>query len=336
MNKILDNTVTNGTNLFLGDYSGFQRYDNPIYPQISKLEQVMRGNYWNPEEISCRTDHRDFFELPASVQDTMIMIWFYQTMMDSTQNRGIELTLNTIVSNPECEALLKTWSYFELIHSISYSHIIQSIFPNSKNIFDNLIGDKTIEDRLKTELTSYAQFNSNNATMDEVVELFVTIYMLEGIKFYVSFLMTYVTQDKYQSIPGATRIIRLINHDEDLHTLASEMILKIIRKESKYNDDALYVKLVNEKLNQVYMDEYKFASLIFSRNIQPIEFSVVEDFLNYYKSERFNRLMGNGVETEKPEIVKWFELQKDLNSIRVNQQESDMSVYNIGVLEDDF
>lgn len=334
--RILDNSIKNGDSLFLGDYSGFQRYDHPKHQHIAKLERLMRGNFWNPEEISCRPDSRQFFTMPQDIQDTMIRIWFYQTMMDSAQNRGLEFTLNSVVSNPECEALIKTWSYFELIHSISYSHIIQSIFPNSESIFDSLVGNKEVEERLKGEIDEYESFDKDLATIDDVVELFVTIYALEGIKFYVSFLMTYLIHDHYQAIPGASRIIRLINHDEDLHTVASEEILKLIRAGSKYENDALYEQLVKTKLQRVIDDETRFAKFLFDNAKLPVEYKEIEKFLNYYHWERFNRLVENKVDNPKPEIVEWFELQKDLNSIRVSQQESDMSVYNIGVLEDDF
>ena len=59
-NKILcsDNLVPDISEqkIFFGEYSGFQRYDQPKYPFAVNLEEKMRNAFWNPKEISLVSD----------------------------------------------------------------------------------------------------------------------------------------------------------------------------------------------------------------------------------------------------------------------------------------
>ena len=50
MTKIVDTSNLGSKNdkIFFGDYSGFQRYANPAFPQSMWLEAAMRVAYWNP------------------------------------------------------------------------------------------------------------------------------------------------------------------------------------------------------------------------------------------------------------------------------------------------
>ena len=209
-----NNLNTKNDQIFFGEYSGFQRYDDPAFPSAVKLEESMRNAFWNPNEISMKDDAVKFHLMPTQVQDAMCSIWFYQTLMDSAQNRGLEETISLFVTNPEFEALFKTWGYFEMIHSLSYSHIIRGIFMDSTPVFERNFSNMDIINRVKSEIEQYsdiaayaedlagAEFSKVNAK--KIIELILTIYALEGIKFYASFLYTYLIHDRYASIPGAT------------------------------------------------------------------------------------------------------------------------------------
>ena len=66
---ILEHRKSKNNNIFLGDYNGFQRFDNPLFPKAVKLEETMRGSFWNPNEVSMNNDATLFFELPKDIQN---------------------------------------------------------------------------------------------------------------------------------------------------------------------------------------------------------------------------------------------------------------------------
>lgn len=350
----LDNLNSKNDKIFFGDYSGFQRYDNPSFPRAVKLEESMRNAFWNPNEISMRDDAVKFHQMPKPVQDAMISIWMYQTLMDSSQNEGLEETICQMVTNPEYEALFKTWAYFELIHSISYSHIIRGIFTNSVDIFERNMHNESIINRIRTEVERYSDIakhcedlSGENAYSEEnakkIIELILTIYSLEGIKFYASFLYTYLIHDRYGSLPGATRIIKLINFDENSHASASVVLLGDLANDPNFQpilQSEWFEEAAHKIFKRVLEDEQSFASYL--RDVlgehSPISTENTNRFLECYVDRRLQALgvspLGDEVVDGGP-IVKWFDEFMDLNGENSQLQESDLSVYSIGTLVDD-
>lgn len=347
-----NNLNSKNDQIFFGEYSGFQRYDDPAFPSAVKLEESMRNAFWNPNEISMKDDAVKFHLMPTPVQDAMCSIWFYQTLMDSAQNRGLEETISLFVTNPEFEALFKTWGYFEMIHSLSYSHIIRGIFMDSTPVFERNFHNTDIINRVKSEIEQYsdiaayaedlagAEFSEENAK--KIIELILTIYALEGIKFYASFLYTYLIHDRYASIPGATRIIKLIAFDELMHTVASTVLIKELCKDPRFSEileSDWFTETAQKRFLKVYQDESNFAEYL--RDVlgefTPISEENTNNFLKYWVDLRLRDIGVAGVfgDFEETSIVKWFNEYGDLNTQNIQLQEADMSVYSIGTMVDD-
>jgi len=402
--KILDtsNLVPKGgkERIFLGEYSGFQRYDSPKYNFAVVQEEKQRNAFWNPNEISMLADEKKFFDLPEFIQEIMIRIWLFQTLMDSAQNSGLESVLAELCTNPEFEAMFKTQGYFELIHSLSYSHILRGIFADSGKIFDKIADIPEIQRRVDKEIILYSKvkkllidgehvfalnkrideeikqyIEENNVTNEmelkrihdvisiskkqikvefgsevseeeknkTILELLVSILALEGVKFYVSFLVTYVINDYYRgSIPGATRMIKLINHDEDMHTAMTAGTIQILKKTQSEGMTELiasdwFKNMAQETFKEVLADELDWADYLLSfGDIPTLTKGVVEDFLKYYVDFRLHSI---GVEkmynVKKSDMVIWFEHTKDLNKENTAGQESDLAVYSVGIMKND-
>lgn len=347
-----NNLNSKNDQIFFGEYSGFQRYDDPAFPSAVKLEESMRNAFWNPNEISMKDDAVKFHLMPIPVQDAMCSIWFYQTLMDSAQNRGLEETISLFVTNPEFEALFKTWGYFEMIHSLSYSHIIRGIFMDSTPVFERNFHNTDIINRVKSEIEQYsdiaayaedlagAEFSEENAK--KIIELILTIYALEGIKFYASFLYTYLIHDRYASIPGATRIIKLIAFDELMHTVASTVLIKELRKDPRFSEileSDWFTETSQKHFLKVYQDESNFAGYLRGvlGEFTPISEENTNNFLKYWVDLRLRDIGVAGVfgDFEETPIVKWFNEYGDLNISNAALQESDLAVYSIGAMVDD-
>lgn len=350
--KILDTTnlvpEKSSEKIFFGEYSGFQRYDNPTYKFAVQAEEKQRNAFWNPNEISMVNDSQKFFELPEPMQEVMIRIWLFQTLMDSGQNKGLEEVMADIVTNPEWEALFKTWGYFELIHSLSYSHLLRGIFSDAAKVFDKIKDYPEIQKRIDKEIDLYSRVKDIDTLSTEdakklVLEMLVSIFALEGIKFYISFLVTYIINNAYgNKIQGATRMIKLINFDEDIHTSFAAGLINILKKEQSEGFVELmktdwYKDMVRKTFEQVYTDEMEWADYLLSiGNIPTLTREVTEQFLKYYVDLRSTQLgLDKIYNQEKTDVVQWFENYKDLNKDNAALQESDLAVYSIGIMKND-
>ena len=336
--------------IFFGEYSGFQRYDNPTYTFAVQLEERQRNAFWNPSEITLTTDAQKYWELPEHIQEVLIRVWLFQTLMDSGQNKGLEEVLAGLTTNSEIEAMFKTWGYFELIHSLSYSHLIRGIFADSSAVFDRIDDFPEILKRIDGEIDLYSRVklleNSDAPIEDQkklILELLVNVVALEGIKFYVAFLVTYIVNNAYNSkVPGAARIMKLINFDEDLHTSMGSNLLSTLKREksegfSEIMASEWYPEMIQRVFKKTYEDEMEFARYLLSiGDIPTLTEPVLDAFVKYYIDLRLTQLQQPKIyNQEKSDVVSWFESYKNLNLDNSALQESDSAVYSVGILRDD-
>ncbi|WP_230905887.1 ribonucleotide-diphosphate reductase subunit beta, partial [Escherichia coli] len=71
----------------------------------------------------------------------------YQTLLDSVQGRSPNATLLPLISIPELETWVETWSFSETIHSRSYTHIIRGMVDDPSIVFDGIVTDEEIINR---------------------------------------------------------------------------------------------------------------------------------------------------------------------------------------------
>jgi ribonucleoside-diphosphate reductase beta chain len=353
------NSIVNTANLvpgiekqtiFFGEYSGFQRYDQPKYPFAVNLEEKMRNAFWNPKEVSLVSDRIKFPDLPEFIQEIETEVVLFQTLMDSGNNRGIDEVLAGITTSPEFEAMFKTQAYFELIHSFSYSHILREVFPDATKVFDSLKDRTAIHNRINKEIECFEKVkNMTDSDTEEnrklVLELIVRIFALESLKFYISFLVTYVINNSYNNkIQGIARIIKLINFDEDMHVSVMAGTLNILKKESaegfkEIMNSPWYEEMVVSVFNEVVEDEIDWAKHLSSFGpIPTLTMPVMTNFIQHYANERIKKILP-GVkpypEAKKTDVETWFETYKDINKDNTAQQEAEATNYNIGILKND-
>jgi len=156
-------------------------------------------------------------------------------------------------------------------------------------------------------------------------------------------LITYVINNNYNNkIQGATRIIKLINFDEDIHTSMVAGTIQILKK-SKIEGFSEIIKskwfedMAKNTFEDVLSDELGFAKYLLSfGNIPTLTLPVVEQFLKYYVDERLQSIGIDKIyNQEKTDVVQWFENYKDMNKDNSALQESDAAVYSIGILVND-
>ena len=131
-------------NMFFDDSVDIARYDQVKYPQLEKITDKQLGFFWRPEEVDVSKDKKDFDNLTDHEKHIFTSNLKRQILLDSVQGRAPNLAFLPICSLPEVENWIETWSFFETIHSRSYTHIIRNIYPNPSSVFDSLLDNKEI------------------------------------------------------------------------------------------------------------------------------------------------------------------------------------------------
>ena len=113
--------------MFFGQPVNVARYDQQKYEVFEKLIEKQLSFFWRPEEIDVSRDRIDYANLPEHEKHIFISNLKYQTLLDSIQGRSPNVAFLPLVSIPELETWIETWSFSETIHSRSYTHIIRNI-----------------------------------------------------------------------------------------------------------------------------------------------------------------------------------------------------------------
>lgn len=109
-NKTQSNPLTEP--MFFGNSVNVARYDQQKHSIFEKLIEKQISFFWRPEEVDVSRDRVDFANLTASEKHVFISNLKYQTLLDSVQGRSPNIAFLPIVSIPELETWVETWSFF--------------------------------------------------------------------------------------------------------------------------------------------------------------------------------------------------------------------------------
>ena len=101
--------------MFFGQNVNVARYDQQKYEVFEKLIEKQLSFFWRPEEIDVTRDAIDYRNLPEHEKHIFISNLKYQTLLDSVQGRGPNIAFLPIVSIPELETWVETWSFSECV-----------------------------------------------------------------------------------------------------------------------------------------------------------------------------------------------------------------------------
>ncbi len=257
--------------MFFGPPLGVQRYDKFKYPIFDKLTQTQLGYFWRPEEVSLQKDRADYQTLNEAQKHIFTSNLKYQILLDSVQGRGPGMAFSPFCSLPELEGCMNIWQTMEMIHSRSYTHIIKNVYSDPTEVFDHILDDDRILQRAKSVTAAYDSFiqaaNEYGSSrmwehaleevpmaQNELYELkrklyraIANVYILEGVRFYVSFACSFAFGE-LKLLEGSAKIIGLIARDESQHMTVTQNIIN----KWKEGDDPDMQQIVDEEEGNVY------------------------------------------------------------------------------------
>jgi ribonucleoside-diphosphate reductase beta chain len=327
-----------------------QRFEEVKYPKIQKYEELARGFFWVPEEISLTKDKIDHKEASDAVKHIFTSNLLRQTALDSIQGRAPNQVFSPVISIPELEALVSNWSFFETnIHSKSYSHIIRNVYGVPKDEFNKIHDTAEIVDMAANIGKYYEDLHQLNCKkecdipVDEYEHkraIWLALhasYALEALRFMVSFATSLAMVENKIYI-GNGNIISLILQDEILHADWTAWLINNVTK-----DDPDFVKLETECADEVYQmydsvvkEEKDWADYLFK--LGPVIGLNADILKNFVDFTAFNRLKDIGIkyagDHPKSSPIPWFNKHVNINKKQTALQENESTNYVIGVMSD--
>ena len=338
--------------MFLGEDLAVQRYDTIKYPIFDKLNQTQLGYFWRPEEVTLQKDRNDFLELRDEQKFIFTSNLKYQTMLDSVQGRGPCLAFLPFVSLPEIEGCIVTWDFMETIHSRSYTYIIKNLYPNPSDVFDTIIEDEKIERRAKSVTQTYddlIQMGYQWSVAPDKVDMYelkkrlwlalVTVNILEGLRFYVSFACSFAFGE-LKKLEGSAKIISFIARDESQHFAMSQNIINNYRERE---DDKIMNKVIKDTEQQVYQmfddavqEEKRWATYLFSQgSMIGLSEKLLHQFVEHMANRRMKAIRLTPKYEQKSNPLPWITHWLSSRGLQNAPQETEIESYVIGGIKQD-
>lgn len=323
---------------------GTQRYEQVKYPMLERLLENQMSNYWRPTEINLQKDASDFKTFTEAEEHVFTSNLRRQIVLDSVQGRAPTLCYGPYVSDPIAEAFIVTWTFFELIHSQSYTHIIRNLYNNPSVVFDGMSEieeivacgndvSKYYDELIACQSLPWGHYETKRAFYRSMV----ATNALEQIRFHVSFVSTFSFANR-KKVEGAGRIMSLIRQDEAYHCGFTYNVLRLLCKEDPdFAKIAIEEKGEVEKIyRDVHAQELEWIEYLFSKG--PILGLTKEELTGYLNYLVFNRMKGMGIDpgfdAPKKEPLVW--MRKFTNEEGDDQpapQEEELTSYQVGNID---
>ncbi len=331
--------------MFLDESVDVQRFDQVKYPAIEKITEKQLGFFWRPEEVDISKDKKDFEALTDHEKHIFTSNLKRQILLDSVQGRAPNLAFLPIASLPEIENWIETWSFFETIHSRSYTHIIRNVYPDPSSVFDGMLDVKEIlecgNDIAKYYDELIADNNSTTNKYDHKRSLWMCMLSanaLEGIRFYVSFACSWAFAE-LKKMEGNAKIIKFIARDENTHLAGTTTIIKNLLKEDKD-----YVKIAKEMepqaiklFERVIEQEKEWARYLFKDgSMIGLNENILAEYIEWIGCKRM-RAINLPCPYTVPKInpLPWTEKWIGGGNVQVAPQETEISSYVVGGVKQD-
>jgi len=350
--------------MFFGAPLGVQRYDQFKYPIFEKLTQQQLGYFWRPEEVSLQKDRADYQTLRPEQKHIFTSNLKYQILLDSVQGRGPGMAFSPYCSLPELEGAMNIWQTMEMIHSRSYTYIIKNVYPDPTEVLDTIIDDEKIIERAASVTKAYDDFinaaqeyGTGNWWKEDwkdspsaewtlrdlkrrLYRAVMNVYILEGIRFYVSFACSFAFGE-LKVMEGNAKIIGLIARDESQHMTITMNMIKNWQK----GDDPDMLKIIEEEEQNVVQmfrdcveEEKNWAEYLFrDGSMIGLNDKLLKNYVEWVANRRMKSINMKPV-FDQPisnNPLPWTEHWLNSKTMQVAPQETEVESYVIGGLKQD-
>jgi ribonucleoside-diphosphate reductase beta chain len=290
----------------------------------------------------------DMLNVPEGTKDLMVQTLMFQTAADSIAARSIIESLGKYITNTECLNVATIWSFFEIIHARTYSHIIKQTFAQPNDMIEELYENVDVINRLKVIKDTFDEMtNVNNDDSDftkkcAILKTLTALFALEAIAFMSSFAVTFAITET-GVFQGIGQLIKLICRDEVLHTRMSFEIFRVLMKDPAWAealehtaDSRTFI------LDSVVQQELEWGKSLFQdgRKVVGLNEQLLGEYVMYmakpvydFTKLPFMTSLLSAVPAVSP--LPYMESYIDSSKVQAAAQEIQLTNYNVGVISDD-
>lgn len=347
--------------MFFGQPVNVARYDQQKFSVFEQLIEKQLSFFWRPEEIDVSKDRMDFADLPDHEQHIFLSNLKYQTLLDSIQGRSPNVVLLPLVSIPELETWIETWSFSETIHSRSYTHIIRNVVTEPARVFDDIVDNPFILERA-TDIAKYyddlyhssqlyllygeGEHTVNGKTIAVSLPLLkkklylclMAINVLEAVRFYVSFACSFAFAER-KLMEGNAKIIKMIARDEALHLNGTQHMLNLMQSGKDDPEMVQIAKDCQEEAIAIFakasQQEKAWAKYLFKDgSMIGLNESILGQYVEYITNLRMEAVGLPSIFKEaKTNPIPWINAWLSSDNVQVAPQESEITSYLVGQID---
>lgn len=347
--------------MFFGQPVNVARYDQQKFSVFEQLIEKQLSFFWRPEEIDVSKDRLDFAELPDHEQHIFLSNLKYQTLLDSIQGRSPNVVLLPLVSIPELETWIETWSFYETIHSRSYTHIIRNVVTEPARVFDDIVDNPFILERA-TDIAKYyddlyhssqlyllygeGEHTINGKTIAVSLPILkkklylclMAINVLEAVRFYVSFACSFAFAER-KLMEGNAKIIKMIARDEALHLNGTQHMLNLMQSGKDDPDMVQIAKDCQDEAIAIFAkaseQEKAWAKYLFQDgSMIGLNESILGQYVEYITNLRMEALgLPSLFKEAKTNPIPWINAWLSSDNVQVAPQESEITSYLVGQID---
>ncbi|ETX11105.1 ribonucleotide-diphosphate reductase subunit beta [Marinomonas ushuaiensis DSM 15871] len=344
--------------MFFGENVNVARYDQQKHPIFEKLIEKQLSFFWRPEEVDLSNDRKDFQKLEEHEKHIFLSNLKYQTLLDSVQGRSPNVALLPIVSLPELETWIETWSFSETIHSRSYTHIIRNIVNDPTLIFDDIVTNEEITKRADSvskyydnliemvnlyNTMGFGTFNipgkgDIEITMPKLKKaLYLTVAsvnVLEAVRFYVSFACSFGFAER-TLMEGNAKIIKLIARDEALHLTGTQHMMNLMASGKDDPEMAIIAEECKDDVRDIFIEaaeqEKEWATYLFKDgSMIGLNAQILGQYVEYITNVRMQAVGLDTYFETKHNPIPWINAWLVSDNVQVAPQEAEISSYLVG------
>ena len=347
--------------MFFGQPVNVARYDQQKFPVFEQLIEKQLSFFWRPEEIDVSKDRLDFSNLSVHEQHIFLSNLKYQTLLDSIQGRSPNVVLLPLVSIPELETWIETWSFSETIHSRSYTHIIRNVVNDPSKVFDDIVDNPFILERA----TGIAKFCDELYQLSQLYNLYgegrhiidgkpievnlrllktklylclVAVNVLEAIRFYVSFACSFAFAER-KLMEGNAKIIKMIARDEALHLNGTQHMINLMQWGKDDPDMVEIAQDCQQQAIEIFKDaaeqEKAWAKYLFKDgSMIGLNENILVQYVEYITNLRMDAIgLPPIFAAIKNNPIPWINAWLSSDNVQVAPQESEITSYLVGQID---
>ena len=346
--------------IFFGNTVNVARFDQQKHNIFERLVERQISFFWRPEEIDISRDRVDFQKMTDAEKHIFTSNLKYQTLLDSVQGRSPNIAFLPITSLSEFELWVTAWSFFESIHSRSYTHIMRNIYTDPSTVFDGIIEDPHILKRAEDVSKYYDDLifatqlwqtlgegvHEVNGVRHEITmrnlkrKLYLcmqSVNALEAIRFYVSFACTFAFAER-SICEGSAKILRLIARDENLHLSSTQHVINLWRNGKDDPEMAEVAEELQDEATKIFLDtveqEKEWAKYLFTiGSMIGLNEAILCEYVEYIASMRMSAIGLESPYNFKNNPLPWMNNYLNSDNVQVAPQESEISSYLVGQID---